>query len=619
MTVVTLTVSLVVSSLTFWALNTLEKDSILTDNRFCKDLGLLFTANIINLEEQNNIRELTSFVEKIYLTTSSIRYIQLFKINGDLLVSFPFYNPDIQKFLHLHQNVLQIETQDFLFNIPVIHYSTIFRDQITSITIPLIKNGKNLGILDLGINPNPSIFSSTKLIQYVSLAVFVSIWFMVIIGATFNALTIMEPLQELLVGLKRVAAGDFSRQINSKFDGDVGDLIFSFNEMSERLESYEKYSVEQLASQQIKLETLVSTIADGAILVDTELRLLFVNQTAIKVFNWSNKDIIGTIIFNHLPSHVNDALLPIVNNLVKSNFWHNGELKAQEVCINLHNGLMKTFRLLLTAVFDQSREIVTGIAITVQDITREAQLNEAKNQFIGNVSHELRTPLCNIGLFLETLLDFEEKLSKKKKEQFLSIAYAETQRLSRLVNDVLDLSQLESEYNYTLKSVNLIDILFNISEAYQITASNKNIKIILEFSTNIRNVFAHESSLFQILSNLLGNSLKFTHFGGQIILRVYPLYSTYSCSENLFGSFDFVRIEVIDEGIGIDKVYQSQIFDRFMRVENNIHILEGTGLGLSIVKNIIQKYNSQIFVHSELNIGTSIWFELAVFRQNKSI
>nr|YP_009243922.1 hypothetical protein Sdur_114 [Sporolithon durum]AMK96164.1 hypothetical protein Sdur_114 [Sporolithon durum] len=613
-TLVTLTVSLIMSSLTFWALNTLEEDSILTDSRFSKDLGLLFAANVTGLVEQNNIKELVSFFEKIYLSTSSIRYIQLFKMNGDLLCSLPLYSSDVQKFLQLHQNLLQIETQDFLFNIPVIHYSTIFHDQITNITIPLIKDGKNLGTLDLGINPNPSISSSSKLIQYVSLAIFVSIWLMVIIGAAFNAFTITEPLQELLVGIKRVASGDFSRQINSKFKGDLGDLIVSFNEMAERLESYEKYNVQQLASEQIKLEALVSTIVDGAILVDTELRLLFVNQTAIKVFNWYNKDIIGTVIFNNLPSHVNDALLPVLNNLIKSNFWDANQLKAQEVCVRINNGFTKTLRLLLTIVLDKNRKILTGIAITIQDITREVQLNEAKNQFISNVSHELRTPLCNIGLLLETLIDFEGQLSKSKKMQYLNIAFSETQRLSRLVNDVLDLSHLEYEHNYNLQSVDLLHILSNISKSCQITAANKNIKIVLEFAKCVKGVLAHESSLFQILSNLLGNSMKFTHSGGQIILRVYPLYSfsTYLFDDSNVQSFNFVRIEVIDEGIGIDRVYQNQIFDRFMRIENSVHILEGTGLGLSIVKNIIQKYKSRISVYSELSIGTSIWFDLAV-------
>nr|AYR06341.1 two component sensor kinase [Renouxia sp.] len=614
MALTTLCISLLMSSLTFWALTIVQKDSIVTDSRFGKDLSLLFASNIIDLIDQNNYKELTSFIEKIYLSTSSIRYIQIFKIDGAIFVALPFYNHKIQKMLQLYQNVLQVETQDFLFNIPVINYSTIFHDHITNITLPLIKNGKNLGTLCLGINPNPSISSASKLIRDVSIAIFVSIWLMVVIGAAFNSLIITEPMKELLVGLKNVASGDFRQHINSSFNGEWGNLIISFNEMTKRLESYERKNVEQLTSEKNKLEALVSTIVDGAILVDTELRVLFVNRAAVKVFQWTNKDIIGRIIFHHLPLHISEALLPVLNSVVKANCLEDHTTKAEEICVKLNYNSRKTLRLLLTTVLDHKRKVLTGVAITIQDITREIQLNEAKNQFISNVSHELRTPLCNIGSFLETLLDYNDKLDYKQKVQFLTIAYNETQRLNRLVNDVLDLSKLEAEYQYLLKPVELIEVISNTIRASHIMALNKKVKIIVEFSKHIKLVIAHEIALFQVLSNLISNALKFTHAGGKIIIRVYPLPFLADIKTNFNLCFDFVRIEVIDEGIGLDKTVQKQIFDRFVRIENNVHTLRGTGLGLSIVKSIVEKHDSNIAVYGELKVGTSFWFDLTTVR-----
>nr|YP_010728599.1 two component sensor kinase [Phymatolithon calcareum]WEA76780.1 two component sensor kinase [Phymatolithon calcareum] len=612
MSVTTLSVSILMSSLTFWALTTIQKDSISTDTRFCRDLSMLFTYNVVDLIDRNNYKELISFIENIYLSTSSIRYIQVFTSNGDLSVSLPFYNTTLHDLLQLYQNILQIKSQDFLFNIPIIHYSTIFHDSIIDLTIPLIKNGKHLGVLNLGINSNPSILSASKLIQHVSVAIFVSIWLMVIIGAAFNALIITEPIKELLAGLENIALGNFNQKITSSFDGELGDLIISFNEMAERLESYEEKNVEQLTSEKAKLETLVATIADGAILLDTELRLLFVNQIAMKVFHWLNKDLVGTMIFHHLPIHVNEALLPILNGMVRSNCLDNKILQAQEICIDLNYESLKTFRFLLATVVDQNNKVLTGLVITIQDITREAQLNEAKNQFVSNVSHELRTPLCNIGSFLETLIDYDHKLNLKQKMQFLNIAHAETQRLTRLVNDVLDLSRLESEYNYILQPIQIITTISYIIRASQIVASNKNIKIIFEVSSYIKSILAHESSLCQVLSNLISNSLKFTHVGGKIIIRVYPLLFPYSYNINQGISFSTVRLEIIDEGIGIDKNFQKQIFDRFMRIENHVHTLQGTGLGLSIVKNIVEKHNSSISMYSEVGVGTSFWFDLFI-------
>ena len=114
-----------------------------------------------------------------------------------------------------------------------------------------------------------------------------------------------------------------------------------------------------------------------------------------------------------------------------------------------------------------------------------------------------------------------------------------------------------------------------------------------------------------MFSNLISNSLKFTHKQGKIVIRVYPLsLKQYLNSPQVF--LKNVRLEVIDEGIGIQKIFQKQIFDRFMRIENSIHLLKGTGLGLSIVKSIIYKHNSMINIYSEVDIGTSFWFDLCI-------
>nr|YP_009541626.1 two component sensor kinase [Synarthrophyton chejuense]AYR05635.1 two component sensor kinase [Synarthrophyton chejuense] len=612
MSVTTLSISILMSSLTFWALTTIQDYSVSTEIRFSRDLSMLFTYNLTNLIDSNNYEELRSFIENIYLSTSSIKYVQVFITKGNFSISLPFYDNSFHKLLQLHQNILQLKNQDFTFNIPIVNNSTIFNYSMTNITIPLIKNGRDLGVLNLGINSNPNIYLASKLIGDVTLSVFVSIWVMVIISSIFNFMIITEPVKELLFGINSISSGNFSQKITSSFDGDLGDLIISFNKMSEHLESYEKKNVYELTSEKAKLETLVSTIADGAILLDTELRLLFVNQIAIKVFNWSNKDLIGTMIFHHLPLHVNEALLPLLNRMVKTNCLEKNFPQAQEICINLNYEFFKTFRLVLATVLDQKNQVLTGLVITIQDITREANLNQAKNQFVSNVSHELRTPLCNIGSFLETLIDYNFNLSFKQKMQFLRIAYSETQRLNRLVNDVLDLSRLESEYNYTLQPTDFIQTVTSIIRTSEIIAFKKRIQIVCEISIYVKLILAHESALCQVLSNLISNSLKFTHSGGKILVRIYPLLLRDNYDKKKESLFSNIRLEIMDDGIGIDKNFHKQVFDRFMRIENYVHTLEGTGLGLSIVKNIIEKHNSKIYICSEVGVGTSFWFDLFV-------
>ena len=611
----TLTVSLIMSGLTFSALTIIQQKSIITDNRFCQDLGILFASNLLELISNNNQKELASFIEKIYLSTSSIRYIFLFRVDGTLFFSLPVYSDKVQSLLQLNRNLFQLEMQNFLFGIPIVKLNTAFNESITDIIIPLTKNGQALGSVNIGINSNIIFASSSKLIRDMSIAVFVSIWLMFLIGAAFNSFILKEPINDLLFCLRNIAGGNFSSRITSPFQGELSELIVSFNEMAEKLECYEKKNIEKLIIEKTKLETIISTITDGAILLDAELRFVFVNQAAIKFFRWSNIDIIGKFICDHFPLHVNTALLPVLNKLVALGNLYTLDYKTEELCVNFDYDSPKIFRFLLTTILDINSKSLIGVAIIIQDVSREVKLNDAKNHFITNVSHELRTPLCNIGSFLETLLDYHDTLTDKQQRNFLAIANSEAKRLSILVDNILNLSQLESEQNYHLDQIDLMGIINDIIQSNQLVASYNDIQLIREFDKDIKLVWGNESSLMQVFANLLSNAIKFTSVHGQIVLRIYKVhqFSTTIDSNTVdvsIGIPSLIRIEIIDEGIGIDPRDQKQVFDRFVRIENHAHILEGTGLGLSIVKNILIRHNTKVFLKSESYVGTSLWFDL---------
>jgi two-component system sensor histidine kinase NblS len=153
--------------------------------------------------------------------------------------------------------------------------------------------------------------------------------------------------------------------------------------------------------------------------------------------------------------------------------------------------------------------------MTVQDITREAELNEAKSQFISNVSHELRTPLFNIKSFIETLHEYGEDLSLDEQREFLETANRETDRLTRLVNDVLDLSKLESFKLYNFEAVDLAQPIEQTLRTYRLNARDKGIELIQEIEPNLPPVLGHYDLLLQVFTNLVGNALKFTETGWQ--------------------------------------------------------------------------------------------------------
>ncbi|NEQ34870.1 MAG: cell wall metabolism sensor histidine kinase WalK [Okeania sp. SIO3I5] len=686
MAVITLIVSLLMSSFSFWAVNTIQEDARLNDTRFGRDLGLLLAANVAPLVAAGDRNEVARFSRLFHNSTSSVRYMLYADEEGKIFLGLPFSESEVKTSLTLRRRIQLPE--DFMANVeagnfsalPMVRQHLTPNGELTDVFIPIIYEDKYLGVLAIGINPNPTVVVSSNLTRDVTLAVFVSIWSMVILGAVFNALIITKPIKKLSEGVKNIAQGNFKQRIDLPFGGELGELILSFNEMAEQLESYKKQNIEELTAEKAKLETLVSTIADGALLLDANLQLILVNPTARRIFSWEEKKVIGIKVTDNLPLAVQMELNRPLHQIAK------GEIEGGEYRCTLDEPNQRTIRILLTTVllkrasgteslcksciydaYDSCnvverpivnectlyenqletdflspyRNSLKGIAITVQDITREVELNEAKSQFISNVSHELRTPLFNIKSFIETLHEYGEDLSELERREFLETANHETDRLTRLVNDVLDLSRLESCLIYHLNAVDIPQPIEQTLRTYQLNAKDKEIELSYQIETDLPPVVGHYDLLLQVFANLVGNAMKFTEAGGRIVIRAYLLESESENSNIEAQQIEeggwivssppprpielhlppepnpqkFVRIEISDTGSGIEPEDQEAIFERFFRVENRVHTLEGTGLGLSIVRNIIDKHHSKVNLVSELGVGTTFWFDLVVFEE----
>jgi two-component system, OmpR family, sensor histidine kinase NblS len=601
--VATLVVSLVMSGLTFWAVNTIQQDARMNDTRFGRDLGLLLAANVTPLVAEHNLTEVAQFSQRFYSSTSSVRYMLYADETGKIYFGIPFWEPEVENSLTIERRIQLPEEYPGEGDKPMVRQHMSPDGVVTDVFIPLIVNKKYLGVLAIGINPNQTAVISTNFTRDVTIAVFITIWVMVILAGVINALTITKPIKELLVGVKQIAAGNFQQRINLPLGGELGELIFSFNEMAQRLESYEEQNIEELTAEKAKLETLVSTIADGAVLIDNSMQVILVNPTARRIFGWEGDEVVGSNVLHNLPPAVQ---MEITNPLYE---MAAGECESAEFRIHLSQPTKRTIRILLTTVLNLQRESIKGIAITVQDITREVELNEAKSQFISNVSHELRTPLFNIKSFIETLHDYGEELSVEQRQDFLQTVNHETDRLTRLVNDVLDLSKLESGRNYNFGGVDLAQAIEQTLRTYQLNARDKGIELIQEVAPNLPLVVGNYDLLLQVLANLVGNALKFTEAGGKVAICTYQLDP--KPTSHILSSQ--VRVEISDTGIGIAPEDQQAIFDRFFRVENRVHTLEGTGLGLSIVRNIMERHRSKVHLVSEVGVGTTFWFELNVF------
>ncbi len=613
----TLVVSFIMTLITFFALSSIQKDAGMNDTRYARDLGLLLSGNVTELVAKNQTRELFNVAEKFWRSSRNLRYIFFTDPDGLVKLGIPVSattsETEAEGALQLTRRLQLPNELKKQPQFPLVRQHSTPQGQVTDVFVPMLWKGEYLGTLALGVTPNKKALASAALTREITVAVFISIWVLVIIGAVFNALTITRPIKELVIGVREIAKGNFKSRVDLPMSGELGELLNGFNAMASRLEDYDAANIEELKAAQVKQQSLIATMADGALLLDEQGNIVLVNPTARRLFRWEGRNLEGQKLLNQLPeSLVKELETPITSLL--NNFGDSDDLRC-----NLEEP-PRTLRIVLKSVRDTTGENIKGIAVTVQDLTREVQLNAAQKRFISNVSHELRTPLFNIKSYVETLYDLGEQLSKDEQKEFLGVANSETDRLTRLVNDVLDLSKLESGRTIQLESLSIKEAMEQTLRNYKLNAEDKNVKLTLTIENNLAFVLANWDMILQVLDNLVGNALKFSQRGGTINLKAYTWPDICVASRvdldteaphcEILSPMPKIRVEVSDTGCGISELDQQRIFERFYRVEDSVHTEVGTGLGLSIVKGIVDKHGSEIRMASEPNIGTTFWFEL---------
>jgi len=615
--VATLVVSLLMTGITFFSLNSIQQDARISDTRYARDLGLLLSANVTPLVAQGDDRELAAVAERFWQSSRSLRYIVFADADGVIYLGIPMGNggegtPPAGEQLLSRRLELPADLQRRPDN-PLIRQHLTPDGQVTDVFVPMVSGDRYLGVVALGINPNETLLVSSALTREVTVAVFVSIWVLVILGSVINALTIIRPVKELLRGVRSIAGGNFNTRIALPVGGELGELLEGFNTMASQLEVYKAANIEELRAEQVKQQSLIATMADGAVLLDAEGRIVLVNPTARRLFRWEARNLEGNEVIGELPDRLAMELAGALQNLISS------ERESSDVRCSFGEP-PRTLRIVLQSVRDASGEVLKGIAMTIQDLTREVELNAAQSRFISNVSHELRTPLFNIKSYVETLHDYNDQLSDEQKHEFLGIANAETDRLTRLVNDVLDLSRLESDRVWELEPFEVGPAIEQTLRTYRLNAGEKGVDLGFDADPQLPRVLGNWDLLLQVFDNLVGNALKFTPPGGALRLRAYPwpdqcvLDPDSRPGDNpncaLTSPLPRLRIEIADSGCGIAAADQERIFERFFRVENAVHTEAGTGLGLSIVRGILEKHGTQVRMASESGVGTTFWFDL---------
>jgi len=391
--------------------------------------------------------------------------------------------------------------------------------------------------------------------------------------------TITVPIEELTHKAAGMAKGDFSQEVNVKSNDEIGRLGNMFNELRIQLNN----TLSQISNEKSKLETILRYMADGLIAVDLSGKIIHANQAAMRILKVDEGNFENTL-YDEIIKNLNEGL--VLEKL--------SEKCADGVAAETFSAGGSTFALRYDRFKDEKGGDI-GIIMIIQDITERQKLENMQTDFVANVSHELKTPLTTIKSYTETLLDGELP-DQDTAKSFLSIIDTETDRMNRLVKELLQLSRLDhNQEKWFKKEINLIHLIKTSVMNIELSAKAKDqhLNCIYNEEDEIR-VIADKDGIEQVILNILSNAIVYTKPGGRIDI-------------DAFTRNEKACIVVTDNGIGIPESEISRVFERFFRSDKaRSRSMGGTGLGLSISKQIIEDHNGSIELQSRLDKGTKV-------------
>ncbi|UTH10860.1 two-component system histidine kinase PnpS [Macrococcoides canis] len=395
----------------------------------------------------------------------------------------------------------------------------------------------------------------------------------------------IQPIKEVTYASKLLASGNYKVRVPESNVTETKDLFISTNILARTLQDF----MNEQKLQRNRLETTLQNIPSATLLVNNYGEVVIANETYLNFFNRGNKikkDHYDTVIENKdVKRMIKEAIA--TEKPINETIEHN---------VNVHK---KYFDVAVVPVLSKKRKKIEGIVIVLHDITQLKTLEQMRKDFVANVSHELKTPITSIKGFTETLLDGAKEDSNSL-EMFLDIILKESNRIQVLVSELLELSKIEQANHFKMVKVNLPQKVFNSVEVVHPLAEKKNIKFNLQLEKNLF-VLAEPSKLKQVIINLLSNAINYSPENAEITVKVY--LKSGECI-----------VEIIDQGIGIAPEETTRIFERFYRVDKaRSRDSGGTGLGLAIVKHIIEVFNGEIDVESELGKGSTFRIKLKQF------
>lgn len=454
-----------------------------------------------------------------------------------------------------------------------------------SIVMPVWDNGRVIGAVSLVASMEEQFDTINRINQIFIAGILIALAFTAVLGIILST-TITNPIKEITKKAAAMAEGNFNQVVRISSNDELGQLAHAFNHMTNRL----KEALSSNEEEKNKLASILANMSDGVVATDELGKVIVMNRRAKQMLQVKESDVMGIDIAE---------LLNMTKREIGQYVLGDNNIAMIKLQLDESDDVL-TVRVTFTPIHRRGRG-VTGTIIVLQDVTEQEELDRSRREFVANVSHELRTPLTSIKSYLEAL-DDGAMADPELSHRFVGVTRNETERMIRLVTDLLHLSRMDSkEAAINKEQTNLINMLEDVADRFSFQLKQKRISISIDVQSVIGPIMLDADQIDQLLDNLVSNAIKYTPEHGSVEIIVRKIDD------------EFIEVSVQDTGVGIAKKDLNRIFERFYRVDKaRSRNMGGTGLGLSIAREIVRAHGGVITIESEPSQGTKVTFTLPI-------
>ncbi|GIN85338.1 PAS domain-containing sensor histidine kinase [Heyndrickxia sporothermodurans] len=549
----------------------------MTRNQLFQDANIV--SEFINTKDmQKKSKELQKKVESFYAENQP--RITIIDPNGDVLADSEnnpanmeshANRPEFKKIMKQHKNSAES-----------IRYSETLGFNMMYVATPIKENNDTIGVIRVAFTLQTIDHAIKKLWLSLGLAMGLTLILSSIIAIRL-AKGITRPIEDIIQVSRRLTEKDYSSRVRAKTNGELEQLSNAINKLAKSLQ----HQMEEIRENQQRLTGVLTNMVSGVMLINPEGRIVLVNPAMEKIIGSTAERLTGKL---HIEAGKSFELSQLIDRSLKEVVSIHDEVHMyfpKERILDAH-----------LAPYVGVNGGIKGIIIVLHDITEIRRLEKMRSEFVANVSHELKTPVTSLKGFAETLLDgamYDPEITKS----FLTIIHDESERLHRLITDILHLSKIEQhQLPFHPEPLNVIDVIYESIDTIQEEINRKQLTFKLPEKQQQVIIEAEKDRLQQIILNLAANAVTYTPEKGYIEISLHE-------------QEEQIDIIVADSGIGISKEDLPRIFERFYRVDKaRSRNSGGTGLGLAIVKHLVESHHGSIHVESEEGKGTKFTITL---------